>query len=124
MKKTILLLSLFAVVLYSCKDDEAPAEPENNDNKSEVCDTINAVYTNDIQTIILSNCGNGYCHGGGIKPHLTDYDSLKSAVNNNGLLTAISHGEGRSPMPKNGSKLDDKIIQRISCWVDKGMVKD
>jgi hypothetical protein len=124
MKKTLLITTLFAVALFSCKDDEAPTEPDPKKDTTEACDTINAVYTGDIDTIILANCGNGYCHGGGLSPNLISYDSLKSAVNNNGLLTAISHEAGRSPMPKNGSKLDDKIIQRIKCWVEKGMVKE
>lgn len=121
MKKTFLLLALTTILVYSCKDDEGTTPDPQDNQTTDVCDTMNVVYTGDIETTITTRCGNGYCHGGATQPRLTQYDSVKNAVNNHGLITAISHEAGRSPMPKNQPKLDDNIIQRIKCWVEKGM---
>ena len=123
MKKTLLPLILIVLAVYSCKDDEGTAPDPQENQTVEKCDTMQVVYTNDIESVIFNSCGSGYCHGGGISPKLTEYDSLKNAVNNHGLLKAISHEAGRSPMPKGQPKLADDIIERVKCWVEKGMPK-
>jgi len=120
-KVSLLLLTAFiSFAIYSCKDDETPPT-DNTDDTVDICDTMSVVYTGDIESILMSSCANGYCHGGGQLPWLNQYDSVVNAVNNAGLIDAISHNAGRSPMPKNGTKLSDDVIQRIKCWVEKSM---
>ena len=117
MKKIVILLFAFGVLITACQDDDAKVVitvPQ------EVCDSLDILYTNDVAPI-LAGCSGSYCHGsgaGGVT--LSDYDNTKTAAESPKFLKAIKHESGASPMPKGGNKLSDQQIETIECWVRSG----
>jgi hypothetical protein len=91
-------------------------------NECTDCDTSMAMsYTSHITPIINANCKG--CHNSanpsaGID--VTTYNTLKTIVDNGKLLGVIAHQIGYSPMPKNGSKLSDCNIAKITKWINNG----
>lgn len=45
----------------------------------------------------------------------------KASAGNKKFLTTINHEKGFTPMPLNGTKLDDITIGKITAWVQNGM---
>jgi cytochrome c553 len=118
MKKLIfaVLVSTFCFAgCYYDKDDVL------NQYSTSACDTTVITYSQSIVPVISASCLG--CHGGanasaGIR--LDNYTGLKTMVNNGLLLKAVTHSPGASPMPKNGTKLNDCSIAKISKWIAAG----
>lgn len=86
------------------------------------CDTVNFTYTATIWPIIQDNCKG--CHtgasaGGGVQ--LVDYATIKASGQSGKLYRTITHDNGVSPMPKNGSILPNCYIIQIRKWIAQGM---
>jgi len=45
-------------------------------------------------------------------------------VDGGNLFGAITHNPSRSPMPKDGAKLDTCSITKIKIWIDKGALNN
>ncbi|MFT7230765.1 MAG: hypothetical protein ACI9GO_001236 [Bacteroidia bacterium] len=119
MKKIVILLFAFGVLITACQDDDAEVVitvPQ------EVCDSLDILYTNDVAPILAeAGCSGSYCHGSGAGGvNLIDYASAKLAAESPKFLKAIKHELGASPMPKSGSKMSDEQIQIIECWIQSG----
>lgn len=89
---------------------------------SEDCDTINVTFNKSILPITDTFCKG--CHSGanpaaGIS--LTDYTSIKSAIEGGRFLGSIEHLQGFSAMPQNGNKLNSCNIVKIKKWISNGM---
>tara|TARA_B110000902_G_scaffold64135_1_gene76033 strand:+ start:37 stop:405 length:369 start_codon:yes stop_codon:yes gene_type:complete len=119
MKKIVILLFAFGVLITACQDDDAKVVitvPQ------EVCDSLDILYTNDVAPILAdAGCSGSYCHGsgaGGVT--LSDYYNTKTAAESPKFLKAIKHESGASSMPKGGNKLSDQQIETIECWVKSG----
>jgi len=85
------------------------------------CDTTNVTYSTHIKPLIRDNCfgcHNGPGAGGGIG--LAIYDEVKAIADNGKFIGVISHLQGYSPMPKNGSRLSDCQINMVSIWINQG----
>jgi hypothetical protein len=92
-----------------------------------VCDTSNITYTIDIEPIIAANCAiSGGCHdaaGALISGHdYTSYAGLKAVASYSFIITDINWmpTAGHNDMPKNGAKLSDCDIDKITRWVNEG----
>jgi hypothetical protein len=124
-KLTLLLAAAILIVAAGCYNDKYdklyPATPN-------ACDTTVAItYSGDIAPIIATNCfspGNG-CHdavGSGTSGY--DYQTsiipLQLTASNGMLLGSINWLPGHNAMPKNGSKLGDCEINKITRWVHSG----
>ncbi len=88
---------------------------------SATCDTAIVTYSGSINPIITANCTG--CHSGtnaplGIK--LDIYTDVNTQALNGKLLGTITHSAGFSPMPKNGTQLNDCNIAKIKKWVSSG----
>jgi len=72
-------------------------------------------FSNDIKTIIATNCAVSGCHNGSQSPNLTeDANILQNA-------SRIKARTGNRSMPPTGREdLTDQEIQTIACWVDGG----
>ena len=106
---TILVLSLFFV--YACSSD-------SDDDMTPVEDKI--TYTANIKSIINGNCNS--CHGSpvtnGAPMSLTDYNSVKTAVQSQNLISLVENGF----MPPAGN-LTATQIQLIKDWQADGLLE-
>ena len=90
-------------------------------NPISTCDSTIVTYSGSVNPIITANCTG--CHSGANAPlgiKLDVYDDVSIQALNGKLLRAITHSPGISPMPKNGTKLSDCNIAKISKWVSSG----
>ena len=86
------------------------------------CDTVNVTFSGSIQPIndtYCKGCHSGSQPSGGIT--LTDYATIKAAVDGGRYLGAIEQLPGYKAMPNGGSKLPDCNIYQINKWVKQGM---
>ncbi|PCJ67742.1 MAG: hypothetical protein COA58_00995 [Bacteroidetes bacterium] len=119
MKKIFILLFAISVFVIACDDDDAVIVIKQS---QEVCDSLDVLYSNDIQKILDdAGCSGSYCHGGGAAGYtMSDYATTKTSAEDSKFLKAIRHENGVSPMPKGGDKLSDDVIQKIECWIQNG----
>ena len=125
MKRTLLMLTIIgAVALYSCKDDEDPAPPDDNNPPVSFCDSVAATYDKDIKSVVDANCATSGCHEDkGSAPkgiRLATYAQVKAAGETGKFLKTIKHEAGVAAMPVGKPKLDDNTIKVIECWIDGG----
>jgi hypothetical protein len=114
-----LFLLTFALFVFSCgKDDGDDPNPSN-------CDTADLTYTDDIKTILNTNCALSGCHSAAeasMQGAMNDYDAAKAFVAEGRILGAINHEQGfeAMPRPEGSAKLDDCTIDKITAWVVDG----
>ena len=121
-----ILLSAFLilfVILPSCYyDNEEALYPSLNTS----CDTLNVTFTGAIAPMLSNNCLS--CHSNntaasfGNNIRLEDYTDVKA--NASAVSGSLRHTGNYSPMPKNGSKLKDCLIQQFDIWVRNGMLNN
>ncbi|MBK6345070.1 MAG: hypothetical protein IPF68_03910 [Bacteroidales bacterium] len=90
-----------------------------------ICDTTSFTFSGAVMPIINKNCKG--CHtginaSGSIR--LEDYATVKAAADNGSLYGAVSHQQGYSPMPKNGTKLPECNIIQLRRWIENGSPND
>ena len=105
MKHSILGLFLFFMISCSSGNDEIIIPP-----------TGAVTYSNSVKSIIDSKCLN--CHGNptanGAPMSLTNFDEVKEAVLNRGLVTRVENGS----MPLGGTPLTTSQVAIIKNWRD------
>lgn len=84
------------------------------------CDTSNVTYSITVRGILNQHCTG--CHNasvisGGVI--LTNYNDVKTQVDNGRLWAVIIHQAGYSPMPPSGM-LDSCNIRQIENWISQG----
>ncbi len=107
-----------AVYMSSCKSKQTT-------QVTSVCKGENPTYTADIKTIIDANCAST-CHSERKKADgidLSSYENVKMEAEKKRFIGSMKHEAGFDPMPKKHDKLDEATLQKISCWVENGMVK-
>ncbi len=96
--------------------------PNTTNCEGSACDSLlNVSYSFDIQPIMetyCNGCHNGPSAGGGYD--LTNYNGVKSSVNNGSFLGSIYHDYGYELMPQNGNKLPTCRIKMIEVWIAEG----
>ncbi len=118
-KRLLLLVSLIAVMTYSCKEDETPDNNGNTNNTQpqELCDSLDVTYDAFVKATVDVRCNTQSCHAasaGGFK--LGTYEEVKTAAMKENFLGAIKHEQGFTSMPIGSAKLSDEEIQRFECW--------
>lgn len=86
------------------------------------CNTQDVTYSSTIRGIINTyNCLS--CHGP-VNPYagfsLDTYAGVKTKVDENRLIGAITHAPGFSPMPQNAAKMSKCDIDKIKKWIENG----
>jgi hypothetical protein len=114
----ITLLAFLALSLVCCTNDST----SDLINFEPIPEQVG--YAKDIKSIIDNNCTS--CHGvipmAGSNLSLTNYDKVRDAVLNNGLITRISLEEGNSSlMPQGGPKMPQSVIDLIKKWEQDGL---
>jgi hypothetical protein len=122
--KGLTLAILLLVALGGCYNDKY----DKVFPSATACDTTNITYSNDIAPIIAANCAiAGGCHdvaGSAISGHnYTTYAGVKAVASNDFIITDINWTpiSGHNNMPKNGIKLPDCDIDKITKWVNEGV---
>lgn len=95
-----------------------------NDNKEALyptpqvtCDTVNVTFTKDVMPILTTYCNLSGCHNATGVINFTTYEGIKPFAASS-LLPDINWTG--NPMPKNGAKLSDCNIKKITRWVNQG----
>jgi len=82
-------------------------------------DTVNVTYNGTIKPILNNYCNS--CHYTGAADtknvNLDSYNGVVIAVNNQNLLSSITHDGTVKPMPNQGGKLDNCSIAAFSIWI-------
>jgi hypothetical protein len=91
------------------------------DDLGSPCDSSNVTYSSTITKILTDNCVG--CHGaggsGGVT--LTNYNGVKTVVNNSKLWNSINHLSGATKaMPNSTTKLSSCNLRQIKIWIDAG----
>lgn len=101
---------------YNSEDDLIDATPIPNV----------ATYNNNVKSIIDNNCIS--CHSNppinGAPISLTTFEEVKSAVENNGLISRISSDDLGFVMPFGGPRLPQNLIDIIISWEEDGLLEN
>jgi mono/diheme cytochrome c family protein len=103
------LLALVLVVLASCS--------ANTYDEIAVV-TATPTYELNIKPIMSANCTSCHSSDGGQGPFLENYEQVKSAVENDGLLGEIAAPQGQG-MPEN-QRMPQSKIDAINTWANNG----
>lgn len=82
------------------------------------CDTSNVTYSGVILPLLQNSCIS--CHSGNYEPDLTNYNQVKTQVNNGKLSGSVNHLPGYDAMPYNQAKLSDCKLAQIRIWIAAG----
>ena len=124
MKNIIFSVLLILFVFFSScyYDNEEALYPFLNTS----CDTVNVTYAGTIVPILSNNCLS--CHSNntaatfGNNIRLEDHIDVKT--NASAVSGSIRHTGNYSPMPKNGNKLKNCLIQQFDIWIRNGMLNN
>lgn len=115
------LIMSISLIFTSCSDDTDPVtvDPIVVDTTDTTITT--ASYTTDVKPIFDGSCAFVGCHnmGSGVGS-LATYIDARAYGESGRLIGAVQHESGFSPMPKNGTKLDDDKIASIEKWITDG----
>lgn len=120
MKHYTLILAMISICIYNCAND-------SEDDLIETTPIPNFVtYNDDIKTVIDNNCLT--CHGNtptnGASISLVTYANVKSAIQNNNLISKINGNGPGSLMPLGGPKLPQNLIDLIEKWETDGLLEN
>ncbi|TNJ43471.1 hypothetical protein KFZ70_16870 [Tamlana fucoidanivorans] len=117
MKYKILIFTLSTISFYNCANDSE--DDLTNPNPIPTVVTYNA----HVKSIINTNCTS--CHSdpavNGANVPLTTYTQVKSAVQNNNLISKINGNGPGGLMPLGGPKLPENLIDVIEKWETDGL---
>ncbi|MDP4289624.1 MAG: hypothetical protein Q8908_00930 [Bacteroidota bacterium] len=89
-----------------------------------VCDTATVTYSATIAPIMASNCNSCHTASSGNGVITSDYNNLKTIVNNGKLLKSVNWTAGAIQMPLGGQKLPTCTLAKINKWVDNGALNN
>ena len=113
--KYLLILAILALGMAACGDDEE--EPPMTTG----CEIDGVTYTNDIASIINTNCTTATCHNDEDLANdfsLESFQQTMAAASFGNFLPAINHEAGFSRMPRGADKLPQCDIDMITAWID------
>lgn len=118
MKNWVLLLISAALIGFSsCEKEPEESEMEEMEEMENECETEGVTYEGEIKSI-LSGCTGSNCHGASTSRSMANYADAVSYSKQGRILGAINRQSGFSPMPKNGSKLEQCKIDQVAAWIE------
>lgn len=87
---------------------------------SETTAITNPTYLANIKPIIKENCISCHSAAGGQAPYLENIDQLKSAIENNSLVSRIEAPSGFG-MPLSG-RMPQSKIDLVKLWISNGYI--
>ncbi len=110
----VLLLAIIGIGSGCDKESEKPTYD---------CTTVSPTYTNQVKTILDSECATAGCHNAVSKKAGLDYstyEEAKEGAMDNNFFGSIHHLDGYDAMPEDAPKLSDTQLQLLTCWVESG----
>lgn len=112
--RLLLLMIAVMTIAASCGGDDEPTD---------TCSTTGMTYTDDIATIVNTNCATSGCHSesavsNGTFP-LTNYTEVSVLFRGANAFLSINHEGSVEPMPRGGEKMDQCLIDKIQAWADQ-----
>ncbi len=104
--------------------DWISAGAQNTTNCATACDTVNVTYSNQIASIMSTNCVG--CHNAGNASggwDLSTYNGIVACINAGRFWGSVNWDTGFSPMPKNSNQLSLCDLRAIRIWLDNGNPK-
>ncbi len=113
-KMKLLFAMLMLVGFIACSDDEDPTPM--------TCETDALTYNNAIADILNTSCATSSCHDSNTTTtfSMANYTDALAAVGDGKIVGAINHESGFTQMPKDGTKLDDCTIDKLTSWINDG----
>lgn len=134
--RTLLLFSIIMslITVASCKKDEDP-EPEP---EPEFCDNVNSAFQAEVLPIFQATCGVSGCHDEVAAEEnniFVDYETIKASIESDQqqFLESINFVGGSTDwMPRDDAdenateedQLPQSQIDKIECWIERGMQND
>ncbi|GAA4281138.1 hypothetical protein [Gaetbulibacter aestuarii] len=119
MKKLTIILTI-SISFFNCANDSLSDLTESGPLPNLV------TYVKDVKPIMDNNCIN--CHGttpiNGANVSLVTYNQVKSAVQNNSLISRINATDPGNLMPQGGPKLPQNLIDTVIKWQTDGFVEN
>lgn len=116
MKKILIFLPCFTLLLASCNKDTKIPEPD--------CSVAGSPsYTGSVKALLDAKCATSGCHNASTKANGMDfstYPAAKSHAAHDSFSGALLHAKGFTPMPNSVTKLSDSEINLLRCWVKSG----
>lgn len=114
MNKKHLLIPAFLVFLTSCYyDNYETLYPDAN----LVCDTTNVTFTPFVSNMVSQSCATTGCHVEGTgRILLTDYTSIKAAVDNGTFQQRALINQDMPP----SAPLSSCNVKKLNTWIDNG----
>ncbi len=118
MSKKLFLVVIMGALMAACSKDT------NSYTDNVDCSKVNAdqnTYTKSVKSIIDGSCAYSGCHDSvtaaeGI--NLSTYAKAKNEFVSGDALCTIYHD--CKPMPQGSDKLEQAIIDQLTCWVKNG----
>lgn len=130
MKKYIPLLSLLALGLIACQEDDAPA-PTTGSNviSSSDCSNISSSFSADVLPILERGCSdesNGACHqAGSPRGAIISFNTVSVFLNDGSFIERVIRRKDMPPSySSNVRRLSEAELDIIECWVEKGTPND
>lgn len=115
MKRRVVLLVLFIVVIFSFSSISCESNSYQDISENEIKPT----YAKNVEPIIRSTCAG--CHGSQF-PSLQNYEEVKNAIVEGDLICRIDNQSCGSVMPQSG-RMPQNVIDMIKLWRDQGFEK-
>src|ERR1051326_6980034 len=115
--KKLSVIFIFAAVLAGCfYDKESELHPKVVSN---VCDTTNVTYSNQIVTLVNSYCISCHYSGGVSGYDYSSWNDLHTNALNGQLMGSVQYQPHHPPMPPS-FQLDACHIRQLQMWVNAG----
>jgi hypothetical protein len=129
MKISVFILTLLAVAamsggLSSCSNDSIEdLYPGIYAPDTTPCDTSNMTYDATMKPLFITKCGADQtdCHKSPntAQKNLDNYADAADLGINGDIMGAVNHEAGFTPMPNNGTTLDNCSKAMIQAWVNR-----
>lgn len=117
MIKRLSVVVLFSVLLFGCfYDKEGELHPSGTSN---VCDTVNVTYSNQVMSIVNSTCNGCHFSGGVSHYDFSTWADLNATAVNGQLTGSIYYQSGHPPMPPS-FHLTTCQLRTIQIWINAG----
>lgn len=122
MTKRFFALLTMGLLMAACNKDNNSSYTDNVDCSG--ISTDQNTYTKAVKSIVDGSCAYSGCHDSKTAAEgidLSTYSKVKDEFVNGDALCTIYHD--CKPMPQGSDKLDQDVIDQLTCWVKNGAVQ-
>lgn len=117
MNQSLSIFLFISLLLYASCTSESEEMQDLQDGMSGSVDCADVTFSQDVQSIINTNCAVAGCHVTGTT--LPDF-SQNSVMESRAAQIKSRTANGSMPPPSSGLSLSKEQVDIIACWVDNG----